>query len=210
MLSSTRRNSTSTTLTRREARAIERQTGVGPVADATQALSALTFASVAKPQASSVAKVEETGRIERNAITSLLSVVPAGQVPIAQASAGKDEADAPRVSAAFTGERAMTVRAPRPKQLVARRRVAGGLAVAASLAAVTTVGAIVPSTMAVPPTRPAFPAPSQRRTAHPTTQTRMRRATRRASRRPSPMPSRTRLQPCRRLRPSPTAPRPRS
>ena len=140
----------STTLTRREARAIERQTGVRPVADATQALSALTFASVAKPQASSVAKVEETGRIERNAITSLLSVVPAGQVPIAQASAGKDEADAPRVSAAFTGERAMTVRAPRPKQLVARRRVAGGLAVAASLAAVTTVGAIVPSTMAAP------------------------------------------------------------
>ncbi|MGO2749928.1 MAG: C40 family peptidase [Pseudoclavibacter sp.] len=139
----------STTLTRREARAIERQTGVRPVADATQALSAMTLASVATIQASADSTVEETGRIERNAITSLLSVVPAGKVPTVQTSA-EATPDAARVPAAFAGERAMTVRAPRPKQLVARRRVAGGLAVAASLAAVTTVGAIVPSTMAAP------------------------------------------------------------
>lgn len=139
----------STTLTRREARAIERQTGVRPVADATQTLSAMTLASVATIQASAGTTVEETGRIERNAITSLLSVVPAGTLPTVPSSV-EDEPDAPRVPAAFAGERAMTVRAPRPKQLVARRRVAGGLAVAASLAAVTTVGAIVPSTLAAP------------------------------------------------------------
>lgn len=140
----------STTLTRREARAIERQTGVRPVADATQTLSPMTLASVAAIQASTATTVEETGRIERNAITSLLSVVPAGKIPTVQSSVDVGEPDAPRVPSAFMGERAMTVRAPRPKQLVARRRVAGGVAIAASLAAVTTAGAIVPSTMAAP------------------------------------------------------------
>ncbi|PPG39719.1 C40 family peptidase [Pseudoclavibacter sp. RFBA6] len=137
----------STTLTRREARAIERQTGVRPVADATTSLSASAFASVASPQPTAPAQAEETGRIERNAITSLLSVVPAEQVPAAPAGTTTAGSVVP---ASFAGERAMTIRAPRPKQLVARRRIAGGLAVAASLAAVTTAGAIVPSTMAAP------------------------------------------------------------
>lgn len=135
----------STTLTRREARAIERQTGVRPVADATQSLSAVALASVAGTQAPVALQPEETGRIERNAMTSLLSVVPADRVATAAT-----EVDATSVPAAFTGERAMTVRAPRPRQLVVRRRVAGTLAAAASLAAVTAVGAVVPSTMAAP------------------------------------------------------------
>ncbi|VXB77867.1 C40 family peptidase [Pseudoclavibacter sp. 8L] len=135
----------STTLTRREARAIERQTGVRPVADATQSLSAVALASVAGTQAPVLLQPEETGRIERNAMTSLLSVVPADRVATAAT-----EVEAPSVPAAFTGERAMTVRAPRPRQLVVRRRVAGTLAAAASLAAVTAVGAVVPSTMAAP------------------------------------------------------------
>ncbi|MBF4549983.1 C40 family peptidase [Pseudoclavibacter sp. VKM Ac-2888] len=135
----------STTLTRREARAIERQTGVRPVADATQSLSAAALASVAGTRAPVALQPEETGRIERNAMTSLLSVVPADRVATAAT-----EAEAPSVPAAFAGERAMTVRAPRPRQLVVRRRVAGTLAAAASLAAVTAVGAVVPSTMAAP------------------------------------------------------------
>lgn len=135
----------STTLTRREARAIERQTGVRPVADATQSLSAVALASVAGTQAPVSLQPEETGRIERNAMTSLLSVVPADRVATAAT-----EAWAPSAPAAFTGERALTVRAPRPRQLVVRRRVAGTLAAAASLAAVTAVGAVVPSTMAAP------------------------------------------------------------
>ncbi|WP_371030512.1 C40 family peptidase [Pseudoclavibacter sp. JSM 162008] len=137
----------STTLTRREARAIERQTGVRPVAAATKSLSASAFASVANHQSSASAQIEETGRIERNAMTSLLSVVPAEHAAATSAGAASS---GPAVPASFAGERAMTIRAPRPKQLVARRRVAGGLAIAASLAAVTTAGAIVPSTMAAP------------------------------------------------------------
>ncbi|MGF0119109.1 MULTISPECIES: C40 family peptidase [unclassified Pseudoclavibacter] len=137
----------STTLTRREARAIERQTGVRPVAAATKSLSASAFASVANHLSSASAQIEETGRIERNAMTSLLSVVPAEQAAATSAGAASS---GPAVPASFAGERAMTIRAPRPKQLVARRRVAGGLAIAASLAAVTTAGAIVPSTMAAP------------------------------------------------------------
>ncbi|WP_424463072.1 C40 family peptidase [Pseudoclavibacter helvolus] len=140
----------STTLTRREARAVERRTGVRPVAAATQTLDATTQASVASIQASAERRVEETGRIERNAITSLLSVVPAEHTMSTQRAADAVESEGRQAPASFAGGRAMTVRAPRPRQLVARRRVAGGLAVAASLAAVTTAGAIVPSTIAAP------------------------------------------------------------
>lgn len=113
-------------LTRREAREIERRTGVRPV---------VSFASPTS--------VKDTGEIERNEMDALVSVLPTELINRVAAPIADDEVEIPAAFAA----RSLTVRASRPAVLVAqrRRRVAGGFAAAASVtalaaAALTTVG----------------------------------------------------------------------
>lgn len=113
-------------LTRRQAREIERRTGVRPVA---------SFAPSAAPK--------DTGEIERNEMDALVSVLPTELIDRVAAPIAADEVEIPE---AFDA-RSLSVRAARPAVLVAqrRRRVAGGFAAAASVtalatAALTTVG----------------------------------------------------------------------
>ncbi|WP_282826612.1 hypothetical protein [Gulosibacter sediminis] len=104
------------TLTRRQAREIERRTGVRPMANA---------------EPGSSFHREDTGRIERNEMTALISVLPTELIN--QLSEPAAEAEAPR---------GLTVRAARPAALIAqrRRRTAGGFAAAASVTALAAVG----------------------------------------------------------------------
>lgn len=106
-------------LTRRQAREIERRTGVRPVARIG-------------------GSIDETGRIERNEITALVSVLPTSLVERLSETSSAPTADIP---SAFDG-RALTVRAARPASLVAarRRRAVGGFAAAASAAALASAG----------------------------------------------------------------------
>lgn len=101
-------------LTRRQAREIERRTGVRPVASA---------------EPGSSFRREDTGRIERNEMTAILSVLPTELIN----QLGEPAAEAPR---------GLTVRAARPAALIAqrRRRTAGGFAAAASVTALAAVG----------------------------------------------------------------------
>ncbi len=106
-------------LTRREAREIERRTGVRPLASTT-----------ASP-CPTASNVWDTGRIDRNEMAALLSVIPtelAAEAETAAASSGEG--------------RGLTVRAERPAAMVARgrRRTAGGFAAAASITALAAVG----------------------------------------------------------------------
>lgn len=105
-------------LTRRQAREIERRTGVRPLAS--------TAASPCPAP-----NVWDTGRIDRNEMAALLSVVPTELAVEAEAAASSTR-DA----------RGLTVRAERPAALVARgrRRTAGGFAAAASITALAAVG----------------------------------------------------------------------
>jgi cell wall-associated NlpC family hydrolase len=105
-------------LTRREAREIERRTGVRPVASA---------------EPGAAFRREDTGRIERNEMTALISVLPTELVEqITEPAAAEQGAEV----------RSLTVRAPRPAALIAqrRRRTAGGFAAAASVTALAAVG----------------------------------------------------------------------
>lgn len=101
-------------LTRRQAREIERRTGVRPVASA---------------EPGSSFRREDTGRIERNEMTAILSVLPTELIN----QLSEPAAEAPR---------GLTVRAARPAALIAqrRRRTAGGFAAAASVTALAAVG----------------------------------------------------------------------
>jgi cell wall-associated NlpC family hydrolase len=106
-------------LTRREAREIERRTGVRPLASTTASPCPTT------------SNVWDTGRIDRNEMAALLSVIPTELAAEAE------------TAAATSGEgRGLTVRAERPAALVARgrRRTAGGFAAAASITALAAVG----------------------------------------------------------------------
>ena len=107
-------------LTRRQAREIERRTGVRPVA----ALPAATR--------------HDTGEIDRNELTALVSVLPTELIQRLAAPAADEAHELP---AAFDG-RGLTVRAAVPASLAAarRRRRAGALAAAASVTAITSVG----------------------------------------------------------------------
>lgn len=104
-------------LTRRQAREIERRTGVRPVASA---------------EPGSSFRREDTGRIERNEMTALISVLPTELIKQISEPAA-EVAEAPR---------GLTVRAARPAALIAqrRRRTAGGFAAAASVTALAAVG----------------------------------------------------------------------
>ena len=104
-------------LTRRQAREIERRTGVRPVASA---------------EPGSSFRREDTGRIERNEMTAILSVLPTELINQLSEPAA-EVAEAPR---------GLTVRAARPAALIAqrRRRTAGGFAAAASVTALAAVG----------------------------------------------------------------------
>ncbi|RRJ87469.1 M23 family metallopeptidase [Gulosibacter macacae] len=115
-------------MTRRQAREIERLTGVRPVAVAptVQPVIAHDFR-------------HDTGEIKRNELNALISVIPA---ELLERIAEPAVAAAPaRIPASFAG-RAITVRAAVPAQIVSqrRRRVAGGFAAAASVGAMATVG----------------------------------------------------------------------
>lgn len=108
-------------LTRRQAREIERRTGVRPVV------------SLAPSYGS-----KDTGEIERNEMDALVSVLPTELVDRVAAPIAHDEVEIP---AAFDA-RGLTIRAARPAALVAqrRRRVAGGFAAAASVTALAAAG----------------------------------------------------------------------
>ncbi|CAG7844050.1 hypothetical protein USB125703_00271 [Pseudoclavibacter triregionum] len=125
---------TAAPLTRRQAREIERRTGVRPVA------------LPASPQSVALAETvaqsfrDDTGEIERNAVASLVSVVPTEAIERAAL------APVAELPAAFAADRGMTVRAAKPASLVAkqRRRAAAGFAAAAAAAAVASTGILVP------------------------------------------------------------------
>lgn len=116
--------STAAPLTRREAREIERRTGIRPVAAAT-----------------APAFRHDTGEIERNEVTALVSVLPTELVQRVAAPALPVAVDEVEVPEAFDG-RGLTVRAEVPASLAAarRRRRAGGFAAAASVTALASVG----------------------------------------------------------------------
>jgi len=142
---------TAAPLTRREAREIERRTGVRPVAVA-------TGAAFVRSEAPSVASLvvdpsydpHDTGRIERNAVRDLVSVLPTGatriQAPVA-AEPAVITASLATVASLDEARESRTVRAARPAALVAksRRRAGAGFAAAASVAAVATVGLVLPA-----------------------------------------------------------------
>ncbi|WP_201612819.1 NlpC/P60 family protein [Gulosibacter hominis] len=115
-------------LTRRQAREIERRTGIRPIAGQ----------SVKPVKAAGEAFRHDTGEIKRNDVTALVSVLPTELI-----AAVSDE-PAPKTEAveASDSERSLTVRATVPAVLVAqrRRRTIGGFAAAASVAAAATVG----------------------------------------------------------------------
>lgn len=157
-------------LTRREARAIERQTGVRPAAApvapvAIAGVSAPVIeASVAdiasaapafSPTPGSAPSVHDTARIERNEHGSLVSVLPvaplAATASITGGEAREDAAHAEviAISEAFTG-RSVSIRAVKPAALVARgrRRTAASFAAAATVAAAATAGIVVPAAVA--------------------------------------------------------------
>lgn len=114
-------------LTRREAREIERRTGVRPIAGATAPAAAPAFR-------------HDTGEIARNELGSLVSVLPTALVT-QLASAPERPASATTDSAV---DRGLTFRAAMPAALVAarRRRVVGGVAAVASVGALATAGLV--------------------------------------------------------------------
>lgn len=128
---------TTAPLTRRQAREIERRTGIRPIATPV-ASSPLAVVSTEAPASFR----HGTGRIERNALASLSSVVPTEIFD--RQEFGKQLAE--HVEAQQT-ERGMTVRASVPAALVAkrRRRTAVTFAAAASAAAALSTGVLVPA-----------------------------------------------------------------
>ena len=113
-------NITEAPLTRRQAREIERRTGVRPVAVAEASVGA--------------AFRHDTGAIKRNDMAALLSVLP---------NELADTVSEPKPAVETADEsRSLTVRAAVPASLVAarRRRAVGSFAAAASIAAAATVG----------------------------------------------------------------------
>ncbi|PPF46803.1 hypothetical protein C5B85_00470 [Pseudoclavibacter sp. AY1F1] len=172
--SSMPRTDSTTMLTRREARAIERQTGVRPAASsATPPAAPVAIAGVSAPviEASvaeivsaaparsnssvSAPSVHDTARIERNGDGSLVSVLPFAPT-VDRESAAPDEApdatpsaEVIDISEAFTG-RSVSIRAAKPAALVARgrRRTAASFAAAATVAAAATAGIVVPAAVA--------------------------------------------------------------
>lgn len=162
--SSTPRTDSTTVLTRREARAIERQTGVRPVVtSAVTGVSAPVIeASVAEiasaastPTVAPAPSVHDTARIERNGHGALVSVLPFSQLAAdaTSESQGPIERSEPAavtdISEAFTG-RSVSIRAAKPAALVARtrRRTAASFAAAATVAAAATAGMVVPAAVA--------------------------------------------------------------
>ncbi len=108
-------------LTRRQAREIERRTGVRPIA-----------------KAPSSAFVKDTGKIERNEVETLISAVPTEILEKAAAPVVAETEDA----VADEQGRSLTIRAAVPAALVAqrRRRAAGSFAAAASVTALAAAG----------------------------------------------------------------------
>lgn len=148
-------------LTRREARAIERQTGVRPAASPTAPMTVagvsapVIAASVSEIAAAASPSVHDTARIERNEQGSLVSVLPFAPIAEGDVSAsGETREDTPpaeviNISEAFTG-RSVSIRAVKPAALVSRgrRRTAASFAAAATVAAAATAGIVVPAAVA--------------------------------------------------------------
>ncbi|MBF4549984.1 MULTISPECIES: NlpC/P60 family protein [unclassified Pseudoclavibacter] len=162
--SSTPRTDSTTVLTRREARAIERQTGVRPVVTSAVAgvsapvieASVAEIASAAStPAVASAPSVHDTARIERNGQGALVSVLPFSQLAADATSESQgliehsEPAPVTDISEAFTG-RSVSIRAAKPAALVARtrRRTAASFAAAATVAAAATAGMVVPAAVA--------------------------------------------------------------
>lgn len=116
-------------LTRRQAREIERRTGVRPVA-----VAPARHVELAEAVAADFAADGDTGRIERNAVASFAPVAPV------EVLTGVDTA------AASASGRPLSVRAAKPAALVAkqRRRMASNFAVAAGVVAVGAAGVVTP------------------------------------------------------------------
>ena len=123
---------TTAPLTRRQAREIERRTGIRPIA----------VAPTTNNEPLPAAFRHDTGRIERNALAQITSVVPTEIFD--RQDFGKQLAE---LAETQSGERGMTVRAAVPAALVAkrRRRTAASFAAAASAAAVLSTGVLVPA-----------------------------------------------------------------
>ncbi|WP_311478268.1 NlpC/P60 family protein [uncultured Gulosibacter sp.] len=118
-------------LTRRQAREIERRTGIRPIAgDAGQSVTT-----------KGEAFRHDTGEIKRNDAAALVSVLPT-ELIAAVSEVHAPEAELAEVAETVDSERSLTVRATVPAVLVAqrRRRTIGGFAAAASVAAAATVG----------------------------------------------------------------------
>lgn len=115
-------------LTRRQAREIERRTGVRPIAVAPAA----PAEHIQLAEASAAAIRQDTGFIERNDIAELRSVVPTEVFD--------------REELSSFANRGLTIRAQKPAALVAkqRRRNVVTVAAAASVAAVASTGLLVP------------------------------------------------------------------
>lgn len=115
-------------LTRRQAREIERRTGVRPIAVAPAA----PAEHIQLAEASAAAIRHDTGFIERNDVAELRSVVPT------------EVFDREELSSFVN--RGLTIRAQKPAALVAkqRRRNVVTVAAAASVAAVASTGLLVP------------------------------------------------------------------
>lgn len=115
-------------LTRRQAREIERRTGIRPIAGQSVKAEGEAFR-------------HDTGEIKRNDVAALVSVLPTELIS-AVSDVEVPEAAEAEVAETATGERSLTVRATVPAALVAqrRRRTIGSFAAAASVAAAATVG----------------------------------------------------------------------
>lgn len=115
-------------LTRRQAREIERRTGVRPIAVAPAA----PAEHIQLAEASAAAIRHDTGFIERNDVAELRSVVPTEVFD--------------REELSSFANRGLTIRAQKPAALVAkqRRRNVVTVAAAASVAAVASTGLLVP------------------------------------------------------------------
>ena len=149
-------------LTRRQAREIERTTGTRPLAAvvpvAPTALTRRALREQRRAEEAAAAQARglafaaapaivdhrhDTGEIERNELTALVSVLPA---ELRAAVGAADEAERPLAPVVLLradgAPRGVSLRAAVPASLAAarRRRAVGGFAAAASLAAVATTG----------------------------------------------------------------------
>lgn len=120
-------------LTRREARAIERKTGVRPIAKVSDLPSNSSFSD---KKDTLTTNQWDTGRIEKNELQQLLAVVPTTPEQLVEIE----------IPSTFKNNRSLTVRAVKPRALVnKKRRAVAGVGAMATLAIVASAFAIAPT-----------------------------------------------------------------